>query len=107
MIGFRGELVTIASAFSVGSLREPYLAIGSGRHNAYALHALADSRFTGEERVRRALEAAVNFTSNVRPPFVVLSTGIYSDDDELGSHFMIGYAATLLYRCRLQRGREG
>jgi ATP-dependent protease HslVU (ClpYQ) peptidase subunit len=77
MIGLRGELVTVGGDFSIGYLREPYLAIGSGRHNAYgALHALADSNLSGEQRVRRALEAAVNFTGNVRPPFVILSNGV-------------------------------
>lgn len=74
VIGVRGELMTVGTDFSVGALQEPYLAVGSGRHNAYgALHALADSGLAGEERVRKALEAAASFTSNVRPPFLVLS----------------------------------
>lgn len=76
MIGLHGELATIGLDFSVGSLQEPYLAIGSGRHNAYgALHALAGTDSSGEAKVRRALEAAATFTSNVRAPFLVLSSG--------------------------------
>jgi ATP-dependent protease HslVU (ClpYQ) peptidase subunit len=75
MIGLRGELATIAVDFSVGVPRTPYLSIGSGRHNAYgALHALADSGLGGEEKTRKALEAAACFTRNVRPPFVILSS---------------------------------
>lgn len=74
MIGLRGELMTVGTDFSIGSLQETYRAIGSGRHNAYgALHVLADFGITAKEKVRRALEAAANFTSNVRPPFVVIS----------------------------------
>lgn len=74
MIGLRGQLAMIAVDFTVGIAATPYFAIGSGRHNALgALHALADTGLGAEVQMRKALEAAACYTSNVRPPFLILS----------------------------------
>jgi hypothetical protein len=74
MIGLRGRLFTTAGDFTIGSSNYPWLAIGSGRHNAYgALHVLAGIDLGLEEKVRRALAAAASQTANVREPFYLLT----------------------------------
>lgn len=74
LIGLRGQLFSVGLDFSAVAMPDGYVAIGSGRHNAYgALHALADLQMAPEERVRRALTAAARYTSNVQEPFLVIS----------------------------------
>lgn len=76
MIGLRGRLFTTAGDFSIGTLRSPWMAIGSGRHSAYgALHVLAGLELDLEEKVRRALAAAQSQVANVREPFQQIRIG--------------------------------
>jgi ATP-dependent protease HslVU (ClpYQ) peptidase subunit len=76
MIGLRGRLFTLTGDESVGSLKAPWMAIGSGRHCAYgALHVLAGLELDLEEKVRRALAAAQSQVANVREPFQQISVG--------------------------------
>jgi ATP-dependent protease HslVU (ClpYQ) peptidase subunit len=76
MIGLRGRLFTLTGDESVGSLKAPWMAIGSGRHSAYgALHVLAAFELELEDKVRRTLGAAQSQVANVREPFHLLSVG--------------------------------
>ncbi len=69
MVAIRGRIFVIGNDNSVGSLANPWCAIGSGRHTAYgALHVLASLDLGLEEKVSRALAAAQAHTSNVREP---------------------------------------
>lgn len=75
LIGLRGHLFSIANDFSATELEEPWIAIGSGRLPAYgALYAMEGSSLDPQVKARRALEAAERYTTNVRQPFVVLSS---------------------------------
>ena len=57
-------------------LKDPWLAIGSGRQAAYgALHVLGGLDLDLEEKVRRALAATQECTTNVREPFQLVSVG--------------------------------
>ena len=76
LIGLRGQLFSIGSDFAAVRLKEPWIAIGSGRHVAYgALHALADLELDLEQKALRALRAAQLYTANVREPFHLLGLG--------------------------------
>jgi ATP-dependent protease HslVU (ClpYQ) peptidase subunit len=53
------------------------LAIGSGRASAYAaFYSWRDQELRPEERVRLALEAAEEYTNNVRGPFDFVETAV-------------------------------
>lgn len=74
LIGLRGQLFSVGLDFSAVSMPADYVAIGSGRHNAYgALHAVADLQMAPEDRIRRALAAAASYTMNVGGPFLLIS----------------------------------
>jgi ATP-dependent protease HslVU (ClpYQ) peptidase subunit len=70
LIGCRGRLFEIDSAFTVTQTDDTVLAIGSGARLALgALHALSDSAIPPEQRLHRALLAAAHYDNYVRPPF--------------------------------------
>ena len=76
MIGLRGHLFSIGQDYSAVKLKDPWLAIGSGRQAAYgALHVLGGLDLDLEEKVRRALVATQECTANVREPFQLVSVG--------------------------------
>lgn len=76
LIALRGQIFVSGYDFSIGTLRVPWTAIGSGRHTAYgALHVLGGLDLGIEEKVRRALEAAQTHTANVREPFHYIHAG--------------------------------
>lgn len=76
LIALRGRLFTFTNDFAVGSLAEPWMSIGSGRHQAYgALHVLAELDHNLETKAHKALEIAERHAANVRRPFHLLSAG--------------------------------
>ncbi len=76
VVAVKGRIFMIAGDYSCATLEAPWIAIGSGRHNAYgALHAIADLDLPLEEKLRRALAAAQAHTNNVREPFQFLGAG--------------------------------
>lgn len=71
MIGLRGRLFGYFNTdlFACWS-REPYIAVGAGRHVAYGvLHALQDEALPAKVKAQRALEAAAKFVPGVMAPF--------------------------------------
>ena len=74
LAGYRGGLYLIDSDFQVGTVENPYQAIGCGDDLVLgAFYALSFYEMTPEERITTALEAAAEFSAGVRGPFTVLS----------------------------------
>ncbi len=74
----RGQIWNIGPDLAV--IREsPFAAIGSGRLRAYAaLHALRAAGIKPvQRRIKLALEATAEFTSDVRPPWLVVTMGMH------------------------------
>lgn len=72
LVGYKGALYHIESDFQVGKSAKNYDACGCGER--YALGALAATKYLKlepTERIKRALEVATEFSSGVRPPFVI------------------------------------
>lgn len=70
LIGVAGRLYQIEGTLSVARPRENYSAVGSGSALALgALYATQKSRLGPRERLRRALEAAACYRSDVAPPW--------------------------------------
>jgi len=68
LVGYNGCLYTVEADFQVGRSRAGYAAVGCGA--PYALGALyANVEGLPRERLERALNAAVRFSSGVRDPF--------------------------------------
>lgn len=73
LVGYRGVLYEIGSDFQVAINEKPYCSVGCGEDYAHgSLFATANLNLGPEERINRALEAAVYFSTSVRPPFVIL-----------------------------------
>jgi hypothetical protein len=75
LVGFLGELYTLQQDFAVIAWAEKEHATGAGEE--YALGSLYATRGrikTPSKRVELALEAAVEFSPCVLPPFTILST---------------------------------
>ena len=68
MVGYRGELYSIACDLSVVVAADRYAAEGSGRD--FALGALHGSTGAPRKRLTAALEAAAHLELHVGPPFV-------------------------------------
>lgn len=74
LVGYRSVLYEIAEDFQVGINSEPYCVLGSG--NGYAHGSLLTSaklNLSPEERITCALEAAAHFSTEARPPYILLS----------------------------------
>lgn len=73
LVGYRGVLYEVDVDFQVGINQEPYCALGCGASYAHgSLFATATLGWDPEKRIVNALEAAVNFSTSVRGPFVIL-----------------------------------
>ena len=73
IVGYKSKLYVIEADFQVLQPVNNYVAIGTGAHIALgAMYATKDSRLKPEERVRIALEAAVEYSAGVRPPFNIV-----------------------------------
>jgi ATP-dependent protease HslVU (ClpYQ) peptidase subunit len=74
IVGYQDNLFVIEGDFQVGIPRKPYAAVGSGFDLALgALHATNDLDMDPKKRLRKSLDAAVEFNAGVRPPYVLLS----------------------------------
>lgn len=70
LVGIRGKLFAVAQDFQAQRYADGFAAIGSGRGPALgALHATSEGEWSGEDRVRIALEAAARFDIGVSAPF--------------------------------------
>ncbi len=75
LVGFNGTLYEIEPDFQVGVPSVHYAAVGCGER--YALGAMyATDGMEPEERIRKALEAASQFSAGVAPPFHIVKQGI-------------------------------
>lgn len=73
LVGYNKKLYTIDSDYQVGIPTCNYDAVGCGSDIAIgSLHTTASLKMKPEDRVRKALEAAVEFNAGVRPPFTIL-----------------------------------
>ncbi|GAA3604541.1 MULTISPECIES: hypothetical protein [Kineosporia] len=73
LVGIHGRLYVIGSDYQVGHTMAGYSAVGSGYLVALgSLHSTATSLIDSRQRTVMALEAAVELTDGVRPPFTVL-----------------------------------
>lgn len=73
LVAYKGKLYSIDTDFQVALAKEPYTAIGIGAQVALgAMYAMKDSKLDPEEKIKRALRAAEEFSSGVRGPFLVL-----------------------------------
>jgi len=72
LIGYRGKLYHVHGDFQVGRSLRPFDACGCGEE--YALGAMWNGSLDPypEERIRRGLACASNFSAGVSPPFLVL-----------------------------------
>jgi ATP-dependent protease HslVU (ClpYQ) peptidase subunit len=77
LVGFAGQLFEIDIGYGVFNPRDGYHAIGCAAQEAMSAMFTSRSLSEGvsaEEMVRCGLEAAAEFDSNIRPPFVILKT---------------------------------
>jgi ATP-dependent protease HslVU (ClpYQ) peptidase subunit len=74
LVGYKGRLFKIESDYQVGESVKPYDATGCGEQYALgAFHATGNKVMTEPEAsIRKALEAAAEFSAGVRGPFVVM-----------------------------------
>ncbi len=76
VVGVRGHLFEIDSAYGAFEPRSPYTAVGCADQEAHAAMFTAWSLVEGisaDRIVRAGLAAAAEFDANIRPPFTVLS----------------------------------
>jgi len=72
LVGYRGGLFRVDSDFQVGEFHHCFGAVGCGMDPAHgALFALQQSSLPPTEKIRIALEAAEQFCTDVRQPFVI------------------------------------
>ncbi|GAB6899434.1 hypothetical protein [Kineosporia succinea] len=75
LVGIRGRLYLVDSDYQIGHTAAGYAAVGSGYLVALgSLHSTARSPIDSYSRALMALEAAVELTGEVRPPFTVLQS---------------------------------
>ncbi len=73
LVGYNKKLYTIDGDFQVGIPSCNYDTVGCGSDLALgAMHATRNLKIKPEDRIKKALEAAVEFNAGVRPPFVIL-----------------------------------
>ena len=73
LVGYKGELYEVEGDLQVGSSVLNYNAVGSGARVALgSLHSLAKHKIKPKDRVIKALEAATEFSTGVRPPFNII-----------------------------------
>jgi ATP-dependent protease HslVU (ClpYQ) peptidase subunit len=75
LIGYKGKLFCFDSDFQINSFKEDIDAVGSGREYALgAMMALKDLK--PEDRIKRSLEIASEFSIYVRKPFFIFNGSI-------------------------------
>ena len=74
LLGYKGELYEIEGDLQVAMQVKPYMACGCGFELALgAMHALERVDVSPQVKITRALEAAEEFSSYVRSPFIIKS----------------------------------
>lgn len=74
LVGYEQRLFHVYEDYQVGESEIGFDSVGAASDVALgAMHALKDSMFSPNEQIKRALQAAVEFTPNVRGPFSYLS----------------------------------
>jgi ATP-dependent protease HslVU (ClpYQ) peptidase subunit len=79
LIGYKGKLYYFGSDFQIGMVADGYDAIGSGFQIALgAMWILAQNRskYTPEEAIELALQAAAELNTTVGPPYIVLRSDL-------------------------------
>lgn len=75
LVGIHGRLYVVDEDYQVGHTIAGYAAVGSGYLVALgSLHSTAQTPLDSRSRTVMALEAAVELTSGVRPPFTVVQS---------------------------------
>jgi len=73
IVGYNGNLYTIFDDLQVANTLLNFMAVGCGEELALgAMYAMKDIKMNPEERIKKALAAAVEFSAGVRPPFLVM-----------------------------------
>ena len=70
LVGVAGRLFIVAADYAIGECFLDYASVGSG--SSYALGSLHSTVGSGRIRLLKALEAASEYNSGVRPPFTIL-----------------------------------
>lgn len=76
VIGGAGRIFVVHGDYQVEEPADPYVAAGAGGSVALGALYATEGRVEARKRVLVALEAAERFTSAVRGPFRILSTGV-------------------------------
>ncbi len=75
LVGIRGKLFTVYDDYQVAIAADGFAAVGCGDQIALgALYATAGAGLKPRRRIKIALQAAERFSTDVRGPFVCLST---------------------------------
>lgn len=73
IVGYNGHLYVVEQDFQVGRPIENYASVGCGSDIALgAMYATRNVRMSPEERIKLALQAAVEYSGGVRPPFHIV-----------------------------------
>jgi hypothetical protein len=73
LVGYRGHLYAVQDDYQVCRVLQPYHACGCGRDIVLgSLYTTSDLDMGPEERIRKALDAASEFSAGVRGPYAVL-----------------------------------
>jgi len=74
LFGYKGKLYYVGSDFQIGKLSKNYTAVGCGEYYAMGcLYALENIELSVEEKIKKALEAAEEFSTGVRRPFRIMN----------------------------------
>lgn len=74
LVGYRGTLFAVHDDFHIGTYKDNYAALGSGREYCYG-SLYSTKSLPSKERVLTALGASVKYCPTVSDPFVVKSIG--------------------------------
>lgn len=73
LVGYKGNLYSVEDDLQVAKPMFNYESVGCGIDIAMgAMYAVRDIKMTPRKRITKALEAAVEFSGGVRPPFVII-----------------------------------
>jgi len=73
IVGYKGNLYTIYDDLQVAQTVLNFASVGCGEEIAQgAMYTMKDLKMKPEVRIKKALEAAVEFSAGVRPPFLVM-----------------------------------
>ena len=74
MFGYRGQLYQVENDFQIAKVRYHFDAVGCGSNLALGcLFGLVNQKLDPKIRIKKALEAAQEFSAGVREPFHIVS----------------------------------